>query len=69
MTLSNLTAVILLVNVVFLIAYDVWVKLKQLDGKATISWVTLTTVKHVPIIAVAIGIVIGHLFWQNCDKN
>lgn len=69
MTLSEITGWLLIANVVFLIAWDVYVKVRQPDGNATISWLVLTAAKHAPIVAIALGIVIGHLFWQNCTKN
>lgn len=61
-----LTASILVLNVFFLISYDIVARVTQSDEKATISWVVLQAAKHFPIIAVATGILIGHLFWQNC---
>lgn len=67
MTLSNLTAVTLIINVAVLIVYDIYVKVRQPDGEATISWVTLQAAKHAPILAVALGTLVGHLFWQNCN--
>lgn len=67
MTLAQTTGAVLLANVVVLIAWDVYVKKKQPDGNATISWVTLTAAKHFPIIAAALGLVLGHLLWQNCS--
>ena len=66
MTLPALTASVLIANTAGLIAYDVWVKVRQPDGKATISWVLLTAAKHFPIIAAAGGLLVGHLWWQNC---
>lgn len=66
MTLSQTTGAVLLVNVLALVAWDVYVKVKRPDGSATISWVTLTACKHFPIIAAGLGLVLGHLLWQNC---
>lgn len=61
-----LTATILVLNVFFLIYYDIIARITQTDEKATISWVVLQAAKHFPIIAVATGILVGHLFWPNC---
>lgn len=66
MNLAHLTAAVIIADSLVLIGYDVWVKLKQPDGNATISWVTLTAAKRAPMFAVAAGILTGHLFWQNC---
>lgn len=66
MNLAHLTAGILITNAAGLIAYDIWVKIRQPDGNATISWVALTAAKHAPIVAGAIFLVLGHVFWQNC---
>lgn len=66
MSLEQMTGCVLIVNVFALIGWDIYVKKKQPDGNATISWVTLTAAKHFPIIAAALGLVLGHLLWQNC---
>lgn len=69
MSLENITAIVLIVTTFSLIFYDIWVKIRQKDGYATISWIVLTTAKSYPIIAFGAGILCGHLFWQNCNLN
>lgn len=66
MNLPDLTASIVVAVTVALIGYDVWVKHRQPDGGATISWVVLTSSKRWPVIAFAFGFLMGHLFFQNC---
>lgn len=66
MTLADLTASIIIIVTVGLLAYDVWVKAKDPTGDSTISWVVLTSSKRWPVIAFAFGFLMGHLFFQNC---
>lgn len=66
MSLQTLTAVVILVNAVLLIAYDVWVKVKDPTGNSTISWVLLSQSKHFPIICGALFFLMGHIFAPNC---
>jgi hypothetical protein len=58
-----------MVTTFVLIFFDIFVKIKQKDGDATISWIILTTAKSYPIIAFGAGLLCGHLFWQNCTVN
>lgn len=67
MTLTTATGTVIIVNVFLLIAWDLYVKVREPDGSATISWVLLTAAKHFPIIAAAGGMLLAHLFWQNCN--
>lgn len=69
MSLSTITGWLIILNVVVMISWDIYVKVKQPDGEATISWVILIAAKHAPIVALAFGLLMGHLFWQNCTKN
>lgn len=45
--------------------YDVWVKVRGGD-KATISKVLLNFAKRYPIVPLALGVILGHIFWTNC---
>lgn len=57
---------VLALTAALLIIYDIVIVL-TLGGSATISWQLYTFSQKYPVLAVAIGIVIGHLFWvQNC---
>lgn len=56
------TAAILVAFAVGLIAWDTFVALKA-GNSATISQVLYQFAKQEPIICVALGIVVGHLFW------
>lgn len=47
-----------------IIVYDVWTLLKR-GYKTTISWNLYQLAIKVPIVGVAIGVVVGHLFWPN----
>jgi hypothetical protein len=69
MDLATVTSIVIAAVAVLLIAYDVWVKYKQPDGNATISWVVLSSSKRWPVIAFAFGFLMGHLFFQNCSVN
>ena len=66
MNLPDLTAAVIAGATALLIAYDVWVKLKDPTGDSTISWVVLTSSKKWPVIAFAFGFLMAHLFFQNC---
>jgi len=66
MDLATVTSIVIAAVAVLLIAYDVWVKYKQPDGNATISWVLLTSSKRWPVIAFALGFLFGHILAPNC---
>lgn len=61
----GLTAVVLVLSTVLLIAYDIWVILKY-GVEATISRVIYNASRRVPALAFAFGFLCGHLFWTNC---
>lgn len=58
----NTTTIILIAVIVGLGGWDVFALVKW-GYTATISYDVLTDSKNHPIIAVLVGIVIGHLFW------
>lgn len=62
----TLTLTVIATTVTLLVGYDVVIKIREPSGNATISWVMLQLAKTYPVIAFALGIVFGHLFWQNC---
>ena len=66
MTYTHITGLVIAAVTVLLIAYDIWVKVKQPDGNATISWVLLQLCKSWPILAFALGMVFGHILAPNC---
>lgn len=66
MSNTAITAQFIVAITVIAVAYDVWIKLRQPDGDATISWVMRTASKRWMIVGVAWGVLTGHLFWPNC---
>lgn len=58
----RLTLAFTLAVIALAIAFDA-VQLARLGWPGTISYLALTQARRRPIIAVAIGVVIGHLFW------
>lgn len=58
----NATAWILLAVVALLIGWDIFAAVRW-GASQTISFDLLTAARQRPIIATAIGVVIGHLFW------
>jgi hypothetical protein len=66
MSNTTLTVIVICATVVALIAYDVYIKVKEPDGNATISWVLLQAAKRVPLLAFAFGVIFGHIFFPNC---
>jgi hypothetical protein len=58
----NPTTWLLLVSVVFYAAYDVFAAITW-GREATLSFDILNASQMHPIIALATGIVLGHLFW------
>lgn len=58
------TQIVIAVTVAGLVLYDVIAALIAGRG-ATISWVTLTLMRKWPIIALAVGVVVGHIAWPN----
>jgi hypothetical protein len=68
-TLPDITALLVASVTVLLIAYDVWVRIKDPTGDATISWVFLQAAKKWPTLAFALGFLIGHVLMQNCTVN
>jgi hypothetical protein len=62
MTGKTITTWTIVAVVAFGIGYDVWVGVTY-GTDATISWVTWTAAQRYPVIALAVGVLIGHLFW------
>lgn len=60
---ANLSFAIMGITVAFLIIYDIWIIFKR-GYSDTISWTLFAWSKRYPIIPFAIGVVIGHLFWN-----
>jgi hypothetical protein len=58
----NLTTKIVLGATVGLLAYDLYAAISPEEGD-TISEVVAKEARKRPIIAVGVGVVIGHLFW------
>lgn len=59
----NLTVMLMIVTTAFLIAFDVWVIMKR--GKyESISAHVIRGSKKFPLIVLAFGILLGHLFWS-----
>jgi hypothetical protein len=58
----NLTAWVLIFIVALLISWDIYAEIRW-GYTGTISYDVLTASKNHPLIPLAIGIVIGHLFW------
>lgn len=50
--------------VALLIFYDVWTLIVR-GYNTTISWNLYRFTQRFPIVGVAIGVVVGHLFWPN----
>lgn len=58
----TLTLIVLGITVLFLIVYDILIALTEgLD--ATISWVGWKLMQKYPVIAFALGFVMGHIIW------
>lgn len=66
MTLADYTAAILCAVTLLLILWDVYVKVEDKSGDSTISWIMRCAATRWPIIACAVGVVIGHFWWPNC---
>lgn len=63
-TLIKITWGVIIFCVVLLITWDVIDKILDPSGISTISWQMWLAACFRPIIGVAVGIVVGHLFWQ-----
>lgn len=61
---DKLTLGVSLTILAIIIAYDVWT-LTVRGYATTISWNMFQMASRFPIIACALGIVLGHLFWPN----
>jgi hypothetical protein len=68
MTWRAATAGILVAFAVGLIAWDTLVAIKA-GNSATISQVLYQFSKQEPIVCVALGIVVGHLFWPQAKRH
>lgn len=70
----QITIVVLILTAVFLIVYDIWAVLKY-GIAGTISWQVWDKSRRFPIIPLAVGILVGHLFWRqegpssNCNPE
>jgi hypothetical protein len=55
----------LIISVIFIIIFwDIFDKIEDPTGNSTVSWQIWLAACSRPIIACAVGILIGHLFWQ-----
>jgi hypothetical protein len=61
--------VVFLVCVLTIVAWDVFVVLFSPVRGATISYVVFTAARKSPVIALLIGIVVGHLVWPTLNLN
>lgn len=59
---KTMTAIVLVATAVVLVSYDVAAEVKG-GNAATISQVLYHFAQSEPILAVALGILVGHLFW------
>lgn len=74
MNYKALTIAVILGSAVAIAAYDFWVAwcVAEEDGggyQATISCILLDAAKYAPIIALAFGVLMGHLFWPQYRKE
>lgn len=60
MNTKTITGIVLAVGIVIWIGWDLYVNFNKVDGD-TISELTGAAVKAAPIIAVALGVITGHL--------
>jgi len=60
--MKTAVSVIFLMFVVIVWSFDAWVAHKG-DGSSSISAIVLDTARTHPIVAVAAGMLMGHLFW------
>jgi len=58
------TVIFIVAVLALIIAYDLWAITRH-GYRATISYTLLLSSQTRPIIAFAIGVVCGHLFWVN----
>lgn len=64
MTWPETTRSLLLCVILFLVVYNI-VIMRFVGSYATISRVTLQECSDHPVLALAAGVVIGHIFWPN----
>lgn len=65
-TYDPITVVLTTVVIMLAIGYDVWTLMTRGYG-TTVSYNLLYFSRKYPIIAFAIGVVVGHLFWPHGD--
>jgi hypothetical protein len=58
------TRLLLLLNVLFLVGWDI-LAIRFGGGDASISQVTFQFARDHPMVAVAVGVVVGHIFWRD----
>lgn len=58
-----LTVWIIVTTSLGLAAYDIYA-VSKFGLKGTISWITWTAAQRWPVIPLAVGILLGHLFWR-----
>lgn len=64
MSQDKTTTIFSIVIIAAIIIFDVWTLLER-GYTTTISWQLYERSKAEPIIPLAIGVVIGHLWWPN----
>lgn len=64
MTPDRLTLVVTLAIIAQIVCFDIWTLIMR-GYATTISWSMFKLAQGYPIIGVAVGIVVGHLFWPN----
>lgn len=64
----KITVAVILAVVLALVLYDVWA-LYRFGVDATISAITLRAAMAHPVVALAVGVVCGHLFWPQSTKD
>lgn len=62
------TKAIVLAVIGLIIVYDI-IAYWTMGVKATVSRITLAWAQDIPIVAVGVGVVIGHLFWPQPNKK
>jgi len=62
--MKKITVIFIVAVIAIIIIYDVWALVAG-GAEATISSVLLNESKNYPIIPFTLGVVCGHLFWEN----
>lgn len=62
----KITEIVIIVVIIILVIYDIAILAVTRNTDNTISRVLLKLAQRWPIIAFALGIIFGHIFWTNC---